>query len=169
MHDKHLYDRAIADYDEAVIRLNEDATAYNRGNAYAAKHLYDRAIADYDEAILSTRYATAFTNRGRAYETSTCTTTAPSPTTARRSASTVCDRLLQSRQRLSKQAPIHDRAIADFDRAIRLNPEYATAFNNRGIAYQNNYFDRAIADYDEAIRINPEYATAFTNRGNAWR
>ena len=30
----------------------------------------------------------------------------------------------------------HDRAIQDFDQAIKLNPSYAVAFNNRGTAYR---------------------------------
>ena len=46
------YDRAIADYSEAI-RLNpKDPAAYNnRGNAYSRKGEYDRAIADLNEAI----------------------------------------------------------------------------------------------------------------------
>ena len=60
------------------------------------------------------------------------------------------------------------RAIADFNEAIRLNPQYAEAFYNRGNAYfhQKDYA-RAIADYSEAIRLNPQIAKAFYNRGNA--
>ena len=62
-----------------------------------------------------------------------------------------------------------DRAIADFDEAIRLDPKYAKAYNNRGIAwYAKGYNDRAIADYNEAIRLDPKLAQAYYNRGNAW-
>lgn len=51
-YDKRDYDRAIADYSEAI-RLNPQyAGAYaNRGNAWKNKGDYDRMIADYDEAI----------------------------------------------------------------------------------------------------------------------
>jgi len=64
----------------------------------------------------------------------------------------------------------YDRAIQNYNDAIRLNPAYASAFNNRGIAYVNKRdYDRAIEDYNEAIRINPNYARAFNNRGNAYR
>jgi lipoprotein NlpI len=63
----------------------------------------------------------------------------------------------------------YDRAIEDFDQAIRLDPRYAPAFYNRGNAYQANAeYDRAIEDYDQAIRLNPKYTFAFYNRGNAY-
>jgi tetratricopeptide (TPR) repeat protein len=59
-----------------------------------------------------------------------------------------------------------DRAIADYDEAVRLNPRAADAFNNRGNAFRSReQHDRAMRDYDEAIRLNPHYAHAFNNRG----
>jgi len=61
-------------------------------------------------------------------------------------------------------------AIAEFDQAIRLHPQYADAYRYRGIAYRNkNDYDRAIADYTEAIRLNPKDAGAYNNRGVAYR
>jgi TPR repeat/Tetratricopeptide repeat len=63
-----------------------------------------------------------------------------------------------------------DKAIADYSEAIRLNPTYAIAYNNRGHAwYAKNDFGKAIADYSEAIRLNPTYALAYWNRGIAWQ
>jgi tetratricopeptide (TPR) repeat protein len=60
----------------------------------------------------------------------------------------------------------YDRAIADFDASIRLDPANAWTFNNRGSAW---YFkgdrDRAIADFDKAIQRDPAYALAYHNRG----
>jgi tetratricopeptide (TPR) repeat protein len=59
-----------------------------------------------------------------------------------------------------------DRAIQDYNEAIRLNPGHADAFANRGAAYaRKRDYDRAIQDYDEAIRLNPRHADAFSNRG----
>ena len=53
----------------------------------------------------------------------------------------------------------YDRAIQDYDQAIRLNPNYANAFNNRGNAYRNKQdYDRALADYEAAARIDPKVA-----------
>jgi len=60
----------------------------------------------------------------------------------------------------------YDRAIADLDEAIPLDPKFALAYNNRGVAYKDKgELDRAIADYDEAIRLNPNYAKAYNDRG----
>ena len=62
----------------------------------------------------------------------------------------------------------HDQAIANFDRAIDLNPDYALAFYNRGRAYNfKSEYDRAITDYSQAIQLKSNFAEAFTNRGFA--
>src|SRR5262247_2023572 len=62
-----------------------------------------------------------------------------------------------------------DRAIADFDEAIRLEPKNALLFNARGVAYSaKRDYGRAMADFDEAIRLEPKGAAAFlNNRGLA--
>jgi tetratricopeptide (TPR) repeat protein len=63
----------------------------------------------------------------------------------------------------------HDRAIADYDEAIRLDPKNADTYVNRGLAYdRKGEHDRAIADYDEAIRLNPKEAPTYYNRGLAY-
>ena len=59
----------------------------------------------------------------------------------------------------------HDRAIADYDTAIRLNPRYGDAFYNRGSAWGNKGdHERAIADYDAAIRLNPKDPAPYNGR-----
>ena len=59
-------------------------------------------------------------------------------------------------------------AIADFDTAIRLKPDYANPYYNRGNAKRElgQHF-AAIADYDTAIRLKPDDALAYLNRGVA--
>jgi lipoprotein NlpI len=62
-----------------------------------------------------------------------------------------------------------DRAIADYGRALELNPKLAEAYYNRGIAYHGQgEVDRAIADYGRALELNPSYAS-YNNRGAAYR
>jgi len=60
-------------------------------------------------------------------------------------------------------------AVADYDEAIKADPQQGAAYNNRGIAYAAlGSYDRAITDYDEAIKLNPQYASALNNRGLAY-
>ncbi|HLX63146.1 MAG TPA: tetratricopeptide repeat protein [Planctomycetota bacterium] len=62
-----------------------------------------------------------------------------------------------------------DKAIADFDAALRIKPN-STTFNNRGVAWRNKKdYDKAIADFDEAIKLNPKSVIAIVNRGNTWK
>ena len=59
-----------------------------------------------------------------------------------------------------------DLAVADYNKAIQINPEYAQAYNNRGnLYYYQKKWDLAVADYNKAIQINPEVAQAYNNRG----
>ena len=63
----------------------------------------------------------------------------------------------------------YDRAIQDYDEAIRLKPD-AFVYGNRGSAYHaKGDNDRAIQDYDEAIRLRPDEALAYSGRGIAYR
>jgi tetratricopeptide (TPR) repeat protein len=62
-----------------------------------------------------------------------------------------------------------DRALADFEEAIKLDRNYAPAHLSRGIMYgKKGDYDRAIAEYSEAMRIDPKYAVAYSRRGNAY-
>ena len=48
----------------------------------------------------------------------------------------------------------NDRAIADYTDAIRLDPNFVTAYYNRGVTYRaKGDSDRAIADYTAAITL----------------
>jgi tetratricopeptide (TPR) repeat protein len=60
------------------------------------------------------------------------------------------------------------RAIADFDAAIRLNPNRAALYRDRGLARRQSGETRlAVADYDEAIALDPKPAAPYHERGLA--
>ena len=63
-----------------------------------------------------------------------------------------------------------DRALADYDQAIRLKPDFALAFASRGFVYlfARRRLDQAVADFNEAIRTDPASANVFYYRGVAW-
>lgn len=59
-------------------------------------------------------------------------------------------------------------ALADYDKALALDPEAPEAYLGRGnaLAQQGDY-DAAIEDYSRAIELNPSDATGYFNRGSA--
>ena len=51
-------------------------------------------------------------------------------------------------------------------RPLRLNPQLADTYNNRGNARDSlGQHEAAIADFDTAIQIDPQLAAAYHNRG----
>lgn len=64
-----------------------------------------------------------------------------------------------------------DKALADYNKSLKLNPDYQNAYISRGNALKlKGQAESAIADYDRAIKIDPPKAgLAYYNRGNSWR
>src|SRR5258708_4595572 len=94
-----------------------------------------------------------------------------------------CTRLIQSGRLRSSELAIaydrrgrvyaskgdYDRAIREYDQAIRLAPNLPSTLSNRGLAYaKEGNFDNAIRDFDQAIRLDPHLHYAFHNRGVAY-
>ncbi|MDR9896184.1 tetratricopeptide repeat protein [Aetokthonos hydrillicola Thurmond2011] len=74
------------------------------------------------------------------------------------------DFLIQGRSKYDKGD--FQGAITDYSSAIRLNPKYANAYNNRGLAHaQLGEKQDAINDYNQALQINPNLVLAYYNRG----
>jgi tetratricopeptide (TPR) repeat protein len=61
-------------------------------------------------------------------------------------------------------------AIAEYETALQLQPDFAEAHNNLGSAWSKlpGRLPDAIAQYEEAIRLDPKNAEAHLNLGNAW-
>ena len=58
----------------------------------------------------------------------------------------------------------YDRAIADYNTALQLDPAQADAFNDRGEVWRKKGDRRhALADFGAAIRLNPEHSVARAN------
>ncbi len=71
-----------------------------------------------------------------------------------------------NRGRGHQEKKAFDRALSDFDMAIKINPRHVYAFDNRGDYWRLlGKFERAIAEYNAAIRIDPSFLSAYINRG----
>ena len=63
-----------------------------------------------------------------------------------------------------------DRALDDYDEAIRLDPKYPLAYYARGVllaGYKRTY-DRAIGDFDKVLTLDPANVAALIRRGDAY-
>lgn len=57
-------------------------------------------------------------------------------------------------------------AVNEYTEAIKLDPDYIPAYNNRGNLYRDlNEHEKAFKDFNKAIELDPLYAKAYNNRG----
>jgi tetratricopeptide (TPR) repeat protein len=65
---------------------------------------------------------------------------------------------------------MHAKAMADYDEALRLEPNNASTYVYREIEWHRDMnYDRAIADYAKAIQLDRKYAVGYSARAETWR
>jgi len=147
-------DMAIADFTEAIrldpnLEMIQPSIYESRARAYAGRNEWDKAISDME------KYLQFNPNDAQAQQ--------------------ILEAMRQQKSQSDAQAYYRrgiaydemgdiDRAIAELDQAIRIDPNFAQAYYSRGIAHSRRDRDRAIADYTSAIRLNPNFADAYNNR-----
>jgi tetratricopeptide (TPR) repeat protein len=162
-YDKKDYDRAIAEYTQAIKLDPNYATAYtNRGCVYGGKGDYDRAIADFTQAIkLDPNDAHAYTNRGIVYYYKKDYDRAITEYTQAIRLDPNDAIAYTNRGIAYYNKRDYDRAIAEFTQAIRLDPNDVNAYTNRGDSYYyKGNRSRARADWRKALRLDPNNAVA---------
>ena len=56
----------------------------------------------------------------------------------------------------------YDEALASYDRAIALKPDYANAHYNRGTVLKSMHrYNEALASFDKAMALKPDHAEAY--------
>jgi len=157
---KNDYDKAIADYSQAIKLNPNNAVGYGiRGDAYYKKNDYDKAIADYSQAIkLDPNNAVGYGMRGRAYGKKGDYDRAIadiSQAIRLGNSGAYCLRGL-----LYYNKHDYDQAIADLNQAIKLDTNDNLAYKFRGFAYfYKGYYDQAITDLSQSIKLNPNDET----------
>ena len=170
-HKLEEYEKAIADYNEAIKLKPDFALAYNnRGVAYDALGKHKEAIDDYDKAIeLKPNYADAYNNRGNIYLAQGKYEKAIADYNEAIKLSPNFAEAYYGRGSTYGVIENYEKAITDFDKAIELKPNFADTYNNRGNAYYaQKEYEKAIANYSEAIKLKPNLAATYYNRGNAY-
>src|SRR5262249_43058288 len=63
----------------------------------------------------------------------------------------------------------YDKALADYEQAIRLVPTETVFYRDRGnVALARKEYDKAMADYSKAIELDPTYPVPWLQRGKTW-
>ncbi len=63
----------------------------------------------------------------------------------------------------------YELALADLNKAMKLNPNYALAYSGRGeLYYYQKKYELALADFNKAIELDSKLAIAYGNRGNIY-
>ncbi len=89
-------------------------------------------------------------------------------TTTRRCGSTRTTRSRNNRGLAYFDQRRYAKAIADYDEALRLDPEYAVAYQNRGQAHlRMGAYPKAIADFSHALELRPNHVPTLLGRGAA--
>lgn len=165
-------DAAIVDLDMAVkLRPDLALNYYHRGLAYDKKGDKEKALFDYNEAIrINPNLSKAYNNRGLirsdkndlegAIEDFTLAIerNSPEPHVPHNNRGSV----------YAMQDKGLDHAIIDFSKAIKINPNFAEAYNNRGLAkYKKGNIKGAILDFNKGISLQEPNADVFFYRGRA--
>jgi len=64
---------------------------------------------------------------------------------------------------------MYNEAMAEFQKAIMIKPDYAEAHNNLGVIYRiKDMYDNAIDEFKMAVRFKPKFAIAYYNLARAY-
>jgi tetratricopeptide (TPR) repeat protein len=151
-----------ADYALAANTVPSTAGAFfDRGITFAVRGDFLTSIEAFTDAInLDPAYTAAYIQRAKALTASVL------------NISSIEDNFESFSERLSYRSQyvpeankvVFDKAINDLTQAIKLDPNSANAYNNRGIAYADKGdIDRAVADYEATLKIDPNHANAENN------
>jgi tetratricopeptide (TPR) repeat protein len=77
--------------------------------------------------------------------------------------------LLLGRAYVLEEIGNHDKAIADYNDAIQVDPNEFVAFANRATAWGNKgEYEKAIQDVNRSLQLAPQNPVLYLKRGNFW-
>ena len=180
---------ALADYDRAIpLDRKNELLYYNRGQVYEKQGLITSAAADFRKALeikptLADAEAALKRVTGEAGPTQAATDSEWEACAGEDDEKSIagCTKVLArgDKETAGTRASAYynrgvsyrnksddDRALADYEMSIQLNPQYANPYNGRGnVKADRNDLDGALADYNEALRLDPKNAQFLRNRG----
>lgn len=133
---------------------------FGRGMDFMTLRNYEAAIADFNHAVeLAPDFTMAFFMRSIAR---TRQLEAPSD----KNSSNDSDQPSNTTLTRQQQRVLASEAMADMDTVIKLSPEMAIAYYNKGVMLIGlQDFTSALTAFNKAVEINPYFGEAFYNRG----
>jgi tetratricopeptide (TPR) repeat protein len=168
---RRLYDRAIADFTEAIKRNAKLAPAYlARARSFLHKADYATALTDYNRTLaLDPNNASAYNERGRAYIGLKNYDRAIADFTEAIRLAPRTESFYTNRAGAFLAKKDYRQAIASYDESIRLTPNSFLLYTLRALCHQSlASYDRAAGDYGVAIRLNPKFSPPYLARGQCY-
>jgi tetratricopeptide (TPR) repeat protein len=166
--EKHDYDKAIADWSEAIrLEPNQPSAYVERASVFFDKKEYDKAIADYTEVIrLNPKSGVAYGNRGSAWwaKEEYSRATYDYIEAIRFDPENAFDYIHRGESWTDKAE--HDKAVARYKLdTMGMQPRFAIidVIHNPRVLPKDE-FDAAIAKCNEAIRRHPKNANSYLVR-----
>jgi tetratricopeptide (TPR) repeat protein len=168
--DLGLWDKAIADYSEALAIMPAHLPALTgRGEAYAESGQWDKAIADYSKAIeLDPSNPWAWHGRGAVYQQKKQWDKAIADCSKAIELNPDDSGHWQRRANVYSNMKQWDKAIADYSKAIELGDEWGP-WEERFDAYlQLGEVEKGLADFSKAIELDPDNSDHWHRRADAY-
>lgn len=161
---------AIADYEHALSLIPRNRQLlFNLAVARTKEKDYAKADSTFNEIIeYYPGFENAYLGRAQMYlETSdTLKALADIDTALVRNPNSFNGHVMRAELLMRRSRPLFRNALANMDKAIKLEPKQAGLYVNRAyIRYNLNDWDGAMADYDYALSLEPLNKTALFNRG----
>ncbi|MBE8949148.1 MAG: tetratricopeptide repeat protein [Quinella sp. 3Q1] len=172
------YDKAVADYDTAFkITDDSDSLFKNKYLAFRRNALYAKTkdiryldppvrYAGFSSQKDKTEFKNALFHQGDSYRKAEEYALAVENYTVVINVDEKNERAYYWRAWCYDELGDNEKALADLNRLLALNPNYdSNAYNNRAVAYENlGDLEKALADYNKALELDPNNESAKNNR-----
>ncbi len=166
--DKHEYEKAIEDCNQALALDPKSAEAFNtRGHARTKLGEYDKAIDDGDQALaLDPKFAKAYITRGIAWECKYDHDKAIADYNHALALDPKSAAAYAYRGETWGHKGVYNKALADCNQALVLDPKFADAYFARSWVWDyRGEPDKALADMKQAVALDPGNWNPLNNLG----